>query len=187
VGFESSWWVSNARLDSGLRGGSGMGGGYFTGFAGQPRAGRFRYLSLCTPTPPPPWGCGKWFILQPCFSTVNQVLPCEAAFSVQRSAFRNPILPPTPLPVLTIEKLCGQEAGRAPLLHSQNCGGRKLQKKRTVAVDSPFPTVLMVTGVGRECKENRRVRGYEGTAIYLRYGEAVEWRRENQGALCAGR
>jgi hypothetical protein len=33
-------------------------------------------------------------------------------------------------------------------------------------MDSPFLTVLMVTGAGRECKENRRVRGYEGTALY---------------------
>ena len=54
-------------------------------------------------------------------------------------------------------------------------------------MDSPFLTVLMVTGAGRECKESRRVRGYEGTAIYWRYGEVVERHGENRGALCAER
>lgn len=40
----------------------------------------------------------------------------------------------------------------------------------------------MVAGAGRECKENQRVRGYEGTAIYWRYGEVVE--AENHSGVC---
>jgi hypothetical protein len=42
----------------------------------------------------------------------------------------------------------------------------KAIKEKDCRLDSPFPTVLMVTGAGPECKENRRVRGYEGTARY---------------------
>jgi hypothetical protein len=56
--------------------------------------------------------------------TVNQVLPSGAAFSVQRSAFRNasyPLLAQQKRFALTIEKLCGREAGRAPPHYFQKC------------------------------------------------------------------
>ena len=52
-------------------------------------------------------------------------------------------------------------------------------------MDSPFLALLMVAGAGRECKGIRRVRGYEGTAIYWRYGEVFEWKREGASALRA--
>jgi hypothetical protein len=62
VGFESSAWVSKARLDSGLRGGSGIGGGHFTGFAGRPKGGAFPVLKSWDPPTPLPQGSGRLLI-----------------------------------------------------------------------------------------------------------------------------
>ena len=118
---------------------------------------------VCVPPPPPPWGCGKWFILQGCFSTVNQVLPSGAPVAHGDRET-------TPSSSQVIGALGALSEATASRLRQDCIRGPRLRsrrkKKRTVAVDSPFPTVLMVAGAGRECKENRRVRGYKGTALY---------------------